>query len=272
MLYNTIEAITKRRSVRTFTASTLKAEDRETLLAYGNSAENPFGPSPRIAMIDKSVSAEGEKLGTYGFVKNATLFAAFACADTPAALLGVGYVGETMMLRAVSMGYGAVWLGGTFRKSAFAAAMHLSADEVLPAIFPIGTPAPRRMTEKIMRKIAKSDSRKPWNELFFIRDFRTPLTPHEADSYAEAFELMRMAPSAVNAQPWRALVTSDAIHFYLCAKEGISEADMRLKYIDMGIALCHFSQAAAYRGLASAYTVADPAIASPYRYIASIKL
>lgn len=270
--FNPIEAIAARHSVRTFRPEPVPDDVRIDILHFASGIASELGPSPRMALIDKAVSSNGERLGTYGIVKNARLFMAFASNGAPNDLIGVGYAGECVMLYCVSKGLGAVWLGGTFSKGAFAKAMKLGEGEVLPAVFPIGYPAERRLAERIMRRFAKSDARKPWAQMFFHNDFRTPLTPHEAGDYAEAFELMRMAPSSVNCQPWRALMMADAIHFYVDMKAGDSESDRRMKYIDIGIGLCHFQLAARHRGLRCEFSAMDPGLPTAYCYVASIKI
>ena len=45
--------------------------------------------------------------------------------------------------------------------------------------------------------------------------------------------MLRLAPSALNKQPWRVLKEDNNIHFYLTNLKGLTK-------IDIGIALCHF--------------------------------
>ena len=77
------------------------------------------------------------------------------------------------------------------------------------------------------------NKRKPYSELFFNRDFNTPLTENDAKEYLEPLEMLRIAPSAVNKQPWRVVKEDDKIHFYLASTNNLNR-------VDMGIALCHF--------------------------------
>ena len=54
-------------------------------------------------------------------------------------------------------------------------------------------------------------------------------------------EMVRVATSAVNEQPWRVIACDNAVHFYLKRSKGFSynkKPDMQM--IDIGIALCHF--------------------------------
>ncbi|MDE6239257.1 MAG: hypothetical protein K2M54_04625, partial [Muribaculaceae bacterium] len=61
--------------------------------------------------------------------------------------------------------------------------------------------------------------------------FNTPLSPD--NRFGQALEMLRLAPSSTNSQPWRALVSGDTVHFYYVPK---SQASV----LDCGIGLCHF--------------------------------
>ena len=53
--------------------------------------------------------------------------------------------------------------------------------------------------------------------------------------------MVRLAPSAVNKQPWRVVISDNAAHFYLNRSKGFGhEGKLDMQMIDMGIALCHF--------------------------------
>ena len=84
--------------------------------------------------------------------------------------------------------------------------------------------------------------------------------------------MVRLAPSAVNKQPWRIVVTENAVHFYLKRSKGFSAgSSLDMQKIDMGIALCHFALAAKESGLNIAFSDNKPEITadSDTEYIAS---
>ncbi|MDF2889186.1 MAG: nfs, partial [Lacrimispora sp.] len=174
---------------------------------------------------------------------------------------------------AVALGYGTCWLGGTFDKSAFSHAMDLKKGDLFPVITPLGYPADkRRAMESVMRWAAKSDQRKDGNELFFKDDFSTPLTKSDAGDFAFALEMTRLAPSAVNKQPWRVVKSQDAYHFYEAKtiKEGKHPVD--LQRVDVGIAACHFGLSAAEKKLPGAFKklpVPDIKTSSETKYLFS---
>jgi len=59
--------------------------------------------------------------------------------------------------------------------------------------------------------------------------------------------MMRLAPSSVNSQPWRALVVGDTVHFYYTPKSNLS-------LIDCGIGLCHFYEDERFHGHAGRFS------------------
>ena len=98
-----------------------------------------------------------------------------------------------------------------------------------------------------------------FGEVFFDGSFDTPLTPEKAGPLAEVLEAVRLAPSAVNRQPWRVVVTDSAAHFYKKTSKGfVSEANGDMQKIDMGIALAHFALAAEERGLPLRFELEAP--------------
>lgn len=245
-----METIQKRHSVRTYENRPLLSQDREALLTCMKQLDNPFGVPVHEYIIDKELNAEGEKLGTYGVIKGASTFLGVSIPDTELAPLAAGYEFENLILFATHMGLGTVWLAATFNRDSFASAMEIPENELFPAISPVGYPAAKRsLTETLMRSTMKSASRKEWKELFFQNDFHTPLTKDMAGAYARPLEMVRLAPSAKNAQPWRVRKTQNAYHFYADYKPGLSKGEEVIKQVDLGIALSHFHQTALELGL-----------------------
>lgn len=249
-----VETIQRRRSVRTYEDRPLMPQDREALLACMKQVDNPFGIPVHEYIVDKKLDAGGEKLGTYGVIKGASTFLGVSIPDTELAPLAAGYEFESLILLATHMRLGTVWLAATFNRDSFASAMGVPKNELFPAISPVGYPAAKRsLTETLMRSTMKSSSRKEWKELFFQNDFRTPLSKNAAGAYAQPLEMVRLAPSATNAQPWRVRKTQDAYHFYADYKPGLSKGEEVIKRVDLGIALSHFHQTALESGMTGAF-------------------
>ena len=249
-----VETIQKRHSVRTYEEQALLPQDRTALLNCMDQLDNPFGVQVNLYLTEKKLSGDGEKLGTYGVIKGASAFLGVSIPDVDLAPLAAGYEFENLILYATHIGLGTVWLAATFTRNSFASAMGIPKEELFPAISPVGYPAAKRsLTETIMRSTMKSSSRKPWASLFFQEDFSTPLTEAMAGAYAQPLEMVRLAPSAKNAQPWRVRKAGDTYHFYAAYKENLGKEEKMIKWVDLGIALSHFHQTALELGLTGTF-------------------
>ena len=252
---NAMDLIRQRRSVRTFDGRPLSAEDREKLLAYAGHIDNPYG----LPITWRILSAKAHGLSS-PVISGTDAFIAGKLRRAPHAEEAFGFAFERFVLYAQSLGIGTTWIAGTMNRPAFEAAMALEGGEVMPCVSPLGYPAAKlSLRESLMRKGVKADSRLPFEELFFDGSFETPLTAEKAGKLAEALEAVRLAPSAVNKQPWRVLVCPDKVHFYEKRSPGYVAADgWDLQKVDMGIALCHFELAAQGSGLSTSFLLEEP--------------
>jgi nitroreductase len=250
-----IETIRARRSCRTYDGHSLDQGSIDELNAFLESnREGPFGGGVlfKLLALDDLAAEALKTVGTYGVIKEARYFLLGAVGLRPLAMEDFGYCMEKNILKATAMGIGTCWLAGTFRRSGFARQMNLRKGEVLPAVSPLGHPGESRsLTERFFRFSAGADKRKPWGELFFDGNLDTPLKEEEAGPFATPLECIRLAPSASNKQPWRAVREVTAYHLYLSRTPGYEKfsPDILLQNIDMGIALCHFELAARELGL-----------------------
>jgi hypothetical protein len=251
--------IQRRSSVRSFRPEALPDESRTALVeACRRLRAGPLGTACRFRLLDRRAGApgsaeqregaprdSGERLGTYGVVRGAPAYLIGAAAEGPFCLPDFGYLFELLVLRATDLGLGTCWLGGTFRRGDFARALGLEEREVLPAVSPVGIPAGRRgLVDRVFRLAAGSKARRPWDELFFDASGR-PLEPgQEAEPFRTALEMVRLAPSASNRQPWRLVRDSGATYFFLRRTPGYARAaGADLQKLDMGIAMAHFELA-----------------------------
>ena len=197
------ETIKNRVSVRSYDSKRLSENDKEKLVNEISQLTNPFGENVRIHLIEKDVVSNGEKLGTYGVIKGANTFLGVTADKSELGLVAAGYQFENLVLIATNMGLATVWLAATFSRAQFEKAMDIQEDELFPAISPIGYAAGKKsITESIMRKTMKSDKRKPWKEIFFQDYFGNSISKEDANEYVNPLEMLRLAPSATNAQPW----------------------------------------------------------------------
>lgn len=274
---NAFDTIKERISVRSYREKPVEAELRKEVEDYYiNLGSGPFNAAVRFDMLDLKPLDKNElrRFGTYGMIKGANLYILGAVKDEPGALEDLGYCMEKIILKATSLGLGTCWLGGTFRRSAFASKVNLAENELLPAVTPLGYAAEEVSTaDRIARFTAGSNKRKPWDQLFFQADGNMPLPKEDAGQYADALEAVRMGPSASNRQPWRIVQEKEGIyHLFLQENKVYNRllGKIRIQNIDMGIAMCHFEIVAREKGLkgnwvVDKYTVRD----SGRKYIAS---
>lgn len=278
-----LDVVRARSSWRGYDGRPLEPEDRARLEEVLASLDpGPFGSVVRLALVEASAEdrAELKKLVTYGWIRGARTFLVGAVRRAPMDLEDYGYVFERAVLEATALGLGTCWLATSFNRSGFAARVELAADEILPGVSPVGyAPASRTVVDATTRFFARSKKRKPWEELFFAGDFGTALSAEAAGPYADALEMVRLAPSASNRQPWRLVKEAgrDVYHLFLSrtavyGRVSASFAGADLQRIDMGVACCHFELAARELGLAGKWErLVPPALELPARttYVAS---
>lgn len=276
-----LEIIKKRYSCRSYTGEPVLAADKDTLTDFINrSGSGPFGSQPVFKLI---MSAPGDSeslkgLGTYGFIRKPAGFIIGSIKESPMNLEDFGYCMEKIILHAAEIGLGTCWLGGTFKKSRFADKAAVGKDRIIPAVAATGYAAKRKtFTERIVRASAGADKRKPVHELFFSSDLKNLDDGFYSSSYGTVLEMVRLAPSASNKQPWRIICGPSKNNFHLFLERTKDYNKSRfiksdLQRIDMGIAMCHFELAAKASGLNGAWikkTPGDIRVSPGWEYIAS---
>lgn len=260
------QTVRARSSVRTYAQRPLPAELKDRIRACFPLLSNPFSVEVSFCLLETRTAPGGEKLGTYGVIKDADCFIGATVPDGKFALEGLGYSFEKLILCLTVLGLGTCWLGGTFKRGAFASALNVKENEFFPAISPVGYPlGKKRALESVMRWASKADQRKDWSTLFFLRDFSHPLTEDTAGDYACPLEMLRLAPSANNRQPWRIVMDLNALHFYREPMPGASKLpSLDFSRIDIGIAACHFHLSALEKGLNGSFQkLPNPVIFTP---------
>jgi len=253
------EAIQQRVSTRTFVDELLDTGIKTEILSILNDkVVPPFGQAARFHLIEHE--SRNEKLGTYGFIKNASSFIVGAIPNRQFAPVDYGFQLEKIILELTRIRLGTCWLGGTFTRTTFSRAIQLQHNELLPCITPVGLPAEeKRFADKIIRRAAGSDNRKPWKELFFQDNTKTPLVRENVGDYEAVLDMVRLAPSASNKQPWRVIKNEHGFHFFLNRTRGYRSQfkSVDLQMVDMGIALCHWTWMAAELELAGQWNRYD---------------
>lgn len=178
------EAIPLRFACRRFSAPA--GVDQQITLAY--TAARVSLPGVRLALLDCDSNKLFLTLPFLRRIEYARQYVA-VIVDTGVenAQLHAGISGEAMVLEMSAMGLGSCWVQGTFRRSAVD--IPLSSREKVAAVIPYGQPSSKEGRRSRRRKPLKAlclDKPETWPNWAF-----------------QAAEAVRIAPSALNSQPWR---------------------------------------------------------------------
>ena len=263
------EIIPQRHSSRIFNEASLAAEQVRPLESFMRSVQTgPFGTPVRLALAAATADDPGalRSLGTYGLIKHAAGFIIGATGPGEKNLENYGYALETIVLYATQLGLGTCWLGGNFTKASFASQIKATRDEIVPAVIAVGYTSEANLARDWLRRQAKADTRQPWEKLFFDASFATALSIAEAGPYAQPLEMLRLAPSGKNYQPWRIVRQGNGFHFYLQRTAGYGRGSavalvmglVDLPRVEIGIAMSHFELTARELGLKGKWEIQAP--------------
>jgi nitroreductase len=232
-------AIPRRRSRRRYDSITLEPTQLNQLQTLCGEFR-PY-PEARAEMLSESPERVLRGIaGSYGKVQGAPALIAFI-GDTNDRYVNekIGYTGEGIILEATSMGLGTCWVGGSmfFRRGLAESIVGTSKNERVFAVTPVGYAVKEFSTgERVQTGFGMFHRRKPLMEMV------SGLDKNEWPGWVKAaLEAARLAPSAINRQPWRFYVEPDSITISVNSpllEWGIS------KRLDCGIAMLHIEVAA----------------------------
>lgn len=271
-----LDIIKKRKSIRTYDTLPISEKDYQRIYAYLNAEDNltdPLGRKAKVKLVsvNKETTDKGIKVGTYGFIKNPKAYIVGIMENNQDALVAFGYIFEKLILYLTELNIGTCWLGGTFTRNSFEEEIHLSENEIIPCITPIGYAKDKqRLFDKTLRFMIKADNRKTWDELFYYGNFQRKLKEKDADKFVIPMEMVRLGPSASNKQPWRMILSEDKhrCHFYLERTPNYSGNKMgfEMQRIDIGIGMCHFDLSCRALKIEGNWKIEDPKIPLPNEY------
>ncbi|OLS12502.1 MAG: nitroreductase [Promethearchaeota archaeon CR_4] len=258
-----VDVIRMRSSWRSYNNQPIEPDKLTKMCEFMRSlTTGPFGGHARFEFLESANLdlKKANKLGTYGVVTGAQYFIVGVKKQTPMDLEDYGYLFEKIILLATDLGLGTVWLGGTFTRGAFGKHMNLQDNESIPAVAPVGYVTEKRSwVDSFARYITKATTRKPWEQLFFLQGFDKPIPYESSEPFSMPLEMVRLAPSAKNWQPWRVVKDQDTknFHFYIQRRYKGRKYD-EITRIDGGIAMCHFALTAEELRLPGKWIVNDP--------------
>ena len=233
-------------------------------------ADSPI--KSRMALLHSTDPATDSpvRLGTYGTIAGAQAYLVGIAPKNETQAEVFGYQFEQAVLLATSLGLGTCWLGGTFNRGQFAAGLDLAGHEHIPIVSPLGYAAPhRKLADKVIRTLAGSSQRKPWGDLFFEGSPDIPLLRESAGIYQVPLEMVRIAPSASNKQPWRVIRQGQRFDFFLKRSPGYGVPGFDIQRNDIGIAQCHFEMSAQELGQNGQWGRLNDVASDGLEYIAS---
>ena len=134
------------------------------------------------------------------------------------------------------------WVGGFFKPNVAASLTGTTGNEMVLAVTPIGyANESQSIEERIMTGFGWTHRRKPMANL--VSGFEEANTP---EWIRVALEAARLAPSAVNRQPWRFQVEQDAL---TVSVNRLGREFNISKRLDCGIAMLHIEVAALNSGV-----------------------
>lgn len=204
-------------------------------------------------------------VGGYGKIEGAPaclLFIADRMASHAAEL--AGYAGEGAILEATRLGLATCWVGGFFKRDKAAQLVDLHPNEEIVAVSPVGYgPDDLAFSEKLMKRMASSHKRRELTELAAGYDEET--WPAWARTAAA---LARLAPSAMNRQPWRFRLEEEGLVLTLDDPKDSYHIPKRL---DCGIAMLHVEVGARAHGVAGTWELLDGMEVARYRVTGEAK-
>ncbi|HEY3317005.1 MAG TPA: nitroreductase family protein [Coriobacteriia bacterium] len=251
-------AVPPRHSRRRFTGEPVTDGQAEALRTHCESFE-PF-PGARAVFVEQPAGDVFRGLvGSYGKIRGAPSILAFvADVEVPDHAAKLGYTAEAAVLEATRLALATCWVAGSFDRRLTASVVGLEAGERVFGVSPVGTAVPEKAgSERTVARLARSHVRKPLPEIApGIDRGGWPMWAFEG------VRLARLAPSAVNRQPWRfrmddlgCVLATDAAG----GDRGIS------KRLDCGIAMLHFELGALVTGGLGGWEFLEPPDVARYR-------
>jgi nitroreductase len=215
-------------------------------LSHINAICNNFRPFPdarAVLVTDKHEAVFKGAIGPYGKIKDSPAFVAFiGNLENLHVQEKVGYTGEGIILEAEALNLATCWVAGFFRRKVVESLINVGNNERIMAITPIGyATKSQSLEERLMTGFGLTHRRKKLSGLV------AGLDESEWPRWISAsLEAARLAPSAVNRQPWRFYIEPDSITVsanVLKHEYGIS------KRLCCGIAMLHIETAALNSGI-----------------------
>ena len=249
--------IEKRRSRRRFAPKPIEASLLSQMVSVCTEFR-PFNDARAVVVTEPPDTVFKGAIGPYGKIKGAPAFIAFiGNMGSPNVYEQVGYTGEGVILEAEALNLATCWVAGFFRPKVVASLIGISEGERVLAVTPIGYATARHsLEERVMTGFGLTHRRRSLSGLV------TGLRQSEWPKWIRlALEAARLAPSAVNRQPWRFKLEPHSITVSvntLGREYGLS------KRLCCGIAMLHIEVAALSYGIGGNWEFLEPPLVARF--------
>jgi nitroreductase len=244
------KAVFQRRSRRLYNYLHIERETFEKLISVCNNFR-PFD-SARAIITENTKGIFKGIIGAYGKIRGSPSFIAFIGDMRDRNVQEkAGYTGEGIILEATSLGLGTCWVGKSFDPEIATSFIELKEYEKVIAVASVGYASlEESFEEKILTGFGKAHHRKPLGKMM------SGIKESELSGWIrEALVSARLAPSAVNRQPWRFFVEENSI---TVSVDNLNDSYGISKRLDCGIAMLHIEVAALYSGVSGKWEFLEP--------------
>ncbi len=233
------QAIYRRRSVRNYSHEELtKSEMKQIKRSIKNRIELYSNIDTEVDILGIDVLENAIKGIVLNYNKIEAPYYLVVGSETKEGYLrNIGYSIEPLVLDLTRTNLGGCWMGAGFDVDEVKRAAGFTEDMKPVVLIAFGYPADGSSPHRNNREEAK---RKGLSELLIHQRGEINGT------WRNILDAARMAPSAVNSQPWRFDLQDDTLHVFKSDDLGILKNALRkfgpldeLNYVDMGIALSH---------------------------------
>jgi len=214
----------------------------------------PFDNARAVLVKESPPDVFKGVIGSYGIIRGAKSLIAFVGnTKSPFVQEQVGYTGEGILLEVEALNLNTCWVGGFFKRETVNSLIDIHQHETVLAVTPIGYARNKpTFEEKLMTGFGLTHRRKP------LSDLVTGLKESEWPQWMkDSLEAARLAPSAVNRQPWRFIAKEDSITVAV-NNNSLKRESVISKRLCCGIAMLHIEVAAMNSGINGKWEFLNP--------------
>jgi len=209
--------ILSRHSIRSFDQRHLSSDDQAHIKIIFNNTKSIFLDNKYEFIYKDKTKGEDlvEILGAYGRFITPPYYLVPYIIGSDNALVDLGYHAEQIAVRLWSRGIGTCFIGCLSRQEKVRQLFQLPANAQIAAFLVFGYPGGGFGTEtitKVTKSIIGIRGRKPIEEIFYLDTFDHPAKPEGL--WEKIIVAASMAPSAINAQPWRFLLRNKELFLF----------------------------------------------------------